>query len=250
MDTLAALGIKAFKKNFTLERKTESNAVGPSSTPFETQESSVSSGAGDCELSKCGGAAEVDKAETLTKISGNEAFQGKTVRKVFQNTVNRPARKYEEEAQRKKIQMKKALKVRIPKLNTNELSLKEDAFTCKHHGCKLGFALKDSLKLHIKNLHPEKRPFFCNCKGRKSTFKSRRGLARHVNNAHPGEKLVKPYPCLQPDCAVWFRDNRSLHDHLRKAHGAEKLTCGYGNCKKAFNSSRRLNDHKKKHHHN
>merc|ERR1719397_857751 len=109
----------------------------------------------------------------------------------------------------------------------------------------MGFALKDSLKLRIKNLHPEKRPFFCNCKGRKSTFKSRRGLARHVNNAHPGDKLLKPYPCLQPDCAVRFRDNRSLHDHLRKAHGAEKLTCDYGNCKKAFNSSRRLNDHKK-----
>jgi len=250
LETLAALGIKAFKKNFTLERKTESNAVGPSSTPFETQEADISSGTVDCELSKCGGAAEEHKAETLKTSCGNGAFQGKTVSKVYQNTVSHPTRNHEEKVQREGINMEKALQVRIPKLNTNELSLKEEAFTCKHPGCKLGFALKDSLKLHIKNLHPEKRPFFCNCKGRKSTFKSRRGLARHVNNAHPGEKLVKPYPCLQPDCAVRFRDNRSLHDHLRKAHGAEKLTCGYGNCKKAFNSSRRLNDHKKKHHHN
>ena len=249
MEILAALGIKAFKKNFTLERKTGRNEEGPSSTPFdfETQGSSFSSGTGDYELSKCGGAAEVDKAETLTKISGNEAFQGKTVRKVFQNTVNRPARKYEEKAQRKKIQMKKALKVRIPKLNTNELSLKEDAFTCKHHGCKLGFALKESLKLHIKNLHPEKKPFLCNHPGCKSVFKSRRGLIQHVKILHPGKKLVKPYLCLGPDCAVRFRDNRALQDHLRIAHGAEKLTCDSGNCKTTFNYSRSLYVHKKLH---
>ena len=247
METLAALGIKAFKESFTLERKTGSGEVGPSSTPFEAQGSSVSSGADDCELSKCGGAAEKHKAETLKKSSGNEALQGKTVRKVFQNTVNRPARLNEEKVQREGINMEKALQVRIPKLNTNELSLKEEAFTCKYPGCKLGFALKGSLRLHIKNLHPEKKPFLCNHLGCKSVFKSRRGLIQHVKILHPEEKLVKPYPCLEPDCGVRFRDNRALQDHLRIAHGAEKLTCGSENCNTTFKYSRSLYVHKKLH---
>ena len=182
METLAALGIKASKESFTLERKTDSHEVDPSSTPFETQGAGDISETGECGfgLSKSGGATKEHKAE----ISGNEGFQGKTVRKVFQNTVNHPARNHEEKTKRERIKMKKALQVRIPKLNTNELSLKEEAFTCKHRGCKLGFALKDSLKLHIKNLHPEKKSYFCDCKGYKSKFKSIRGLARHVNNAH------------------------------------------------------------------
>ena len=256
-ETLASLGMKVIEKSICLESKTaECNERRPSSTPPETQQIGDITGVVSCDLSKSlekeVGGTEESEADTERISCGNEeeTCQGITVGKVFQLAGNCPARSCEEKwhAQSERINLK-AVQVKIPKLNTNELSMKEGAFTCRHPGCKLGFALKDSLRLHIKNLHPaEKKPYICKLQGCKSTFKSRKGLTSHVKIVHPGEKLGKPYPCLEPDCAVRFRGNRGLQDHLRAAHGAKKLTCDSDHCKTTFNYSRSLYVHKKKHH--
>ena len=248
------------KESFTLETKTVNDVTRSTPTPFDTQDPSVVTGAVCCYLSNgvMEDSGEVEKNEevkagTVEKVCGDEAeaFHGSTVGKVSQTTVNCSSSGHEGTltAQKEGIN-RKSVKIRISKLKTNELSSKENTFTCTHTGCKLGFALKDSLNLHIKNLHPKKKPYTCDRPGCNSAFVYKYGLSEHVKIVHTKEKLGKKYHCSEPGCGVTvrFKDKRGLEDHCRGEHGAEKLICKSENCTKTFTYFRSLWGHEKKDH--
>jgi len=256
LDTLTALGIKVSKESFTLEAKTVNNVTCSTPTPFDIQDASVVTGAvsnGVLGTSREVEENEDDRSGTVKEVCGDEAetFHASTVGKVSQSTVNCSTRGHEEKltAQKEEIHRKSA-KIRIPKLKTNELSSKENTFTCRHSGCKLGFALKDSLRLHIKNLHPKKKLYSCDRPGCNSAYVYKFGLTEHVKIVHTKEKLGKKYHCSEPGCGltVRFKDKRGLQDHRRSEHGAEKLICKSENCTKTFTNSRSLWGHEKKAH--
>jgi hypothetical protein len=108
----------------------------------------------------------------------------------------------------------------------------------KPHTCFCGksYALKETLKSHIKNVHNLERRYKCTVclKG----FNSQPRLNDHFLNSHTEEK--QKIPCDK--CNKVFNSLRNLHTH-KIYHEPKTLKCSFENCDKTFYIKKNLREH-------
>jgi KRAB domain-containing zinc finger protein len=91
-----------------------------------------------------------------------------------------------------------------------------------------------SLKTHKTHKHSGLRPFSCFCG---KSYALRETLKSHIRNVHNGERK---YKC--PHCNKGFNSNPRLNDHVNNTHGKkQEIPCD--KCGKVFNSLRNLQTH-------
>lgn len=91
-----------------------------------------------------------------------------------------------------------------------------------------------SLKTHKTHKHSGERPHFCFC-GKSYALKET--LKSHIRNVH---NMQRKYKC--PECSKGFNSNPRLNDHINNVHG-QKQAIPCEKCGKIFNSLRNLQTH-------
>ncbi|CRK96716.1 CLUMA_CG009919, isoform A [Clunio marinus] len=122
---------------------------------------------------------------------------------------------------------------------TTAMSLKTHK-THKHSGlrphqcyCGKSYALRETLKSHIRNVHNGERKYKCpHCQ---KGFNSNPRLRDHVNNIHGTKQEI---PCFQ--CGKIFNSLRNLQTHSIY-HEAPSLKCNF--CEKVFYIKKNLREH-------
>lgn len=102
--------------------------------------------------------------------------------------------------------------------------------------CSSILTTRMSLKTHKTHKHSGEKPHFCFC-GKSYALKET--LKSHVRNVH---NMERKYKCPYKDCGKGFNSNPRLNDHLNNVHGKkQKIPCE--KCGKIFNSLRNLQTH-------
>jgi len=116
---------------------------------------------------------------------------------------------------------------------------KEKVHLCNH--CGRGFDNPSQMKVHIRDIHEEKK-LACNECGKKFSGKYR--LQRHIFYIHSGvEGFI---PCLEETCQKLFKVNSAMRNHHRTVH--QKITYFCPICQVPGFTSKNWRTHRKKFH--
>lgn len=100
--------------------------------------------------------------------------------------------------------------------------------------CDSVLTTRMSLKTHKTHKHSSERPHYCFC-GKSYALKET--LKSHIRNVH---NLQRKFKC--PECGKGFNSNPRLNDHINNVHG-QKQAIPCEKCNKIFNSLRNLQTH-------
>ncbi len=102
--------------------------------------------------------------------------------------------------------------------------------------CESVLTTKMSLKPHKIHKHSGRRPHTCFC-GKSYALKET--LKSHIRNVH---NLQRRFKCLV--CGKGFNSNPRLNDHFLNVHGVkQEIPCTFESCTKTFSSLRNLQTH-------
>lgn len=102
--------------------------------------------------------------------------------------------------------------------------------------CNSILTTRMSLKIHKTHKHSDSRPHYCFCG---KSFALKETLKSHIRNVHNGERK---YKCPIKDCNKGFNSISRLNDHVNNMHGQkQEIPCD--KCGKIFNSLRNLQTH-------
>ena len=132
----------------------------------------------------------------------------------------------------------KAESMKIQREKRNKFKTLRNA-TCEF--CLSNFYNKQAKERHIENVHQPKEKF--NCSDCNLSFKSKIGLNTHKKRKHSN---AGEYSCSYSQCDAKFSVEANLKRHILSVHNTE-YTCY--DCRKKFNSYRKLDQHQKKFRH-
>jgi len=139
----------------------------------------------------------------------------------------------------------KEIKVRNPELCVEgNVDFKKKAFACYFDGCKVKLSSRDSLKVHIRNMHKNIKTYECNLCF--TMFKKKYNLRRHIDDVH---HKLKYYQCEEAGCATSSKSKDWLNNHVKTVHLKEKShACPQPGCSERFGMKLNLKRHMMKVH--
>jgi len=147
----------------------------------------------------------------------------------------------------------KEVKVRNPELEMKEefcvegnVHFEKKAFACYFDGCKVKLSSRDSLKVHIRNMHKNTKTYECNLCFK--MFNKSHNLRRHIDDVHHKLK-VKSYQCEEAGCATTSKSKDWLNNHVKTVHLKERShACPLAGCSERFGMKLNLKRHMMKVH--
>jgi len=249
LETLSVLGIQVSSNSFSFKSE-DAEAVGGLSThphPEPDASSDVLLESVKEKLSDMGDEVDIkEKTEDPMK-----AFEGITVESIW-------SKRCEEKSE--------VTQMSVPVMNTREEHcVKKGALSCVYPSCKMVFGGKDSLMLHMENMHSSNKPPLDECRGSKSNS----SLKAHIQTKRNNKKIFtcdvidckmafgrkfhlkrhksvhnkeRPHQCSK--CSTRFSEHSNLRRHIEVVHNNEKPhACPQPDCAQKYGQKFELKDH-------